>query len=66
MPTILSDVLSVLKRTEPDVGSINRRMHLIVVDFPQPDLPTRPMVEPLFMSKEELAAAKTVWPSSLE
>ena len=41
-------VASLLARnnTEPEVGSMSRKMHLAVVDFPHPDSPTSPIVVP--------------------
>ncbi len=48
------------KCTDPDVGSISRRMQRPVVDFPQPDSPTSPSVSP--RSTEKLTP-ETAWTS---
>src|SRR5215510_5516007 len=49
----LSRVVTFLpwNQTSPEVGSMSRRMQRPVVDFPQPDSPTRPRVSPAWMSK---------------
>ena len=40
------------KRTEPEVAGMSCRMQRPVVDFPQPDSPTRPRVSPAEMERE--------------
>ena len=57
----LSAVSSVSpKRMRPDVGLSTCTMARPVVDFPQPDSPTRPSVSPARMVKEMPATAWTV------
>ena len=45
--------------TSPEVFSCRRSRVLPVVDLPQPDSPTRPMVVPLLMVKETPSTAFT-------
>jgi hypothetical protein len=46
-------------RTVPEVGSISRRTQRAVVDFPQPDSPTRAKVSPASREKEIPSTALT-------
>src|SRR5271154_2660044 len=45
--------------TSPELGSISRRIHRPVVDFPQPDSPTSPNVSPATISKLTSSTACT-------
>lgn len=47
------------RMTSPEVGSVRRKMHLPVVDFPQPDSPTMAKVSPRWTSKEASSSACT-------
>src|SRR5690606_25962349 len=50
-------ISSPLKMISPEVGSSSLRMRLAVVDFPDPDSPTRPSVSPGHTSNETLSTA---------